>query len=172
MKLGATELGERRAVTPRLSCEIPSDVCYCKYAEALYARLAGGWRSQKAELTEGWQCQRAEPARVELSGRLTERWQCQRVEPARVELSGRWNSLAGDSNEVEFTCWGLQPGGIHLLGTPTWWNSLAGDSSEVEFTCWGLQQVENSIRWALRRAEDSSANSYIDINMYINSNMF
>ena len=131
MKLGATELGERRAVTPRLSCEIPSDVCYCKYAEALYVCFAWGWHSQEVELTEGWQSQR--------------------VEPARVELLGKWNSLAGDSNEVEFTCWGLQPGGIHLLGTPTWWNSLAGDSSEVEFTCWGLQQVENSIRWALRR---------------------
>ena len=88
MKLGATELGERRAVTPRLSCEIPSDVCYCKYAEALYVCLAGGWHSQEVELTEGWQSQR--------------------VEPARVELSGRLNSLAGDSNEVEFTCWGLQ----------------------------------------------------------------
>ena len=134
MKLGATELGERRAVTPRLSCEIPSDVCYCKYAEALYVCLAGGWHSQEVELTEGWQSQR--------------------VEPARVELSGRWNSLAGDSNEVEFTCWGLQRGGIHLLGTPTWWNSLAGDSSEVEFTCWGLQRVENS---------------YIDMDMSIQS---
>ena len=132
MKLGATELGERRAVTPRLSCEIPSDVCYCKYAEALYVCLAGGWHSQEVELTEGWQSQR--------------------VEPARVELLGKWNSLAGDSNEVEFTCWGLQRGGIHLLGTPTWWNSLAGDSSEVEFTCWGLQRggihlLGTPVRW-------------------------
>ena len=78
MKPGATELGERRAVTPRLSCEIPSDVCYCKYAEALYVCLAGGRDSREVELTVGWQSQG--------------------VELARVELSGRWNSLAGDSN--------------------------------------------------------------------------
>ena len=95
MKPGATELGERRALTPRLFCEIPSDVCYCKYAEALYVCLAGGRDSREVELTVGWQSQG--------------------VEPARVELSGRWNSFAGDSTEVKFTCWGLQRGRIHLL---------------------------------------------------------
>ena len=30
----------------------------------------------------------------------------------------KWNLFAGDSTEVEFTCWGLERGGIHLMGTP------------------------------------------------------
>ena len=101
MKLGATELGKRRAVTPRLSCEIPSDVCYCKYAEALYVCLAGGWHSQEVELTEGWQSQRVAPARVELSGRWNSLAGVQRSGIHLLGTPARWNSFAGDSNVVE-----------------------------------------------------------------------